>query len=207
LSPSCFALGVNLIKSCQVEMRNTPLAAAHVIPTSSATAPIQGLSVTAVHDFPWDADRFAVPDPAAFPEVFEGVLWRRLFAYMIDVVVIAIVGACFWVPFAVLWLLSFGLLGPLLWFLFGLLPLAYHTFFLSGPRSATPGMRFFDLELRSLTGERPGFLQALIQTALFYATVGLTGSLILLVALFNRRRRTLHDFLAGTVMVRTLPAP
>jgi uncharacterized RDD family membrane protein YckC len=23
--------------------------------------------------------------------------------------------------------------------------------------------------------------------------------------LFNRRRRTLHDFLAGTVMVRTLP--
>jgi uncharacterized RDD family membrane protein YckC len=66
-------------------------------------------------------------------------------------------------------------------------------------------MRVFDLELRPVSGERPSFLQALIQTVLFYVTVGMTCSLILLVALFNRRRRTLHDFLAGTVMVRTLP--
>ena len=66
-------------------------------------------------------------------------------------------------------------------------------------------MRVFDLELRSVYGERPSFLQALLQTALFYITVGITCSLILLVALFNRRWRTLHDFLAGTVMVRTLP--
>jgi uncharacterized RDD family membrane protein YckC len=35
----------------------------------------------------------------------------------------------------------------------------------------------------------------------------MTCSLILLVTLFNRRRRTFHDFLAGTVIVRTLPAP
>ena len=104
-----------------------------------------------------------------------------------------------------LWLVSFGLLGPVLWFLSGLIPLAYHTLLLSGRRSATFGMRLFDLELRSVSGERPSFLQALIQTALFYITVGMTCSLILLVALFNRRRRTLHDFLAGTVMVRTLP--
>jgi uncharacterized RDD family membrane protein YckC len=33
----------------------------------------------------------------------------------------------------------------------------------------------------------------------------MTCSLVLLFALFNRRRRTLHDVLAGTVMVRTLP--
>jgi uncharacterized RDD family membrane protein YckC len=98
-------------------------------------------------------------------------------------------------------------LGPVLWFLFGLVPLAYHTLLLSGRHSATFGMRCFDLELRSTTGERPGFLQALIQTALFYITIGMTCSLILLVALFNRRRRTLHDFLAGTVMVRKLPQP
>jgi len=105
----------------------------------------------------------------------------------------------------VLWLMSFGLLGPLLWFLFGLVPLAYHTLLLCGPASATFGMRVFDLELRSVSGERPSFVQALIQTALFYVTVGMTCSLILLIALFNRRRRTLHDFLAGTVMIRTLP--
>jgi uncharacterized RDD family membrane protein YckC len=147
----------------------------------------------------------AMPDPDVFPEVYEGVLPRRVFAYLVDLVCIGAIAAGVGIVFVVLWLLSFGLLGPLLLFLFGLVPLAYHTLLLAGPHSATLGMRLFDLELRSITGERPGFLQALAQTALFYITLGVTGSLILLVALFNRRRRTLHDWLTGTLMVRTLP--
>ena len=161
--------------------------------------------MTAGYDSSWHAGRFGSPDPAAFPELYEGVLWRRVSAYLVDLLFIGVIAIGVWVVFAVLWLLSFGLLGPVLWFLFGLVPLAYHTLLLSGRRSATFGMRCFDLELRSVTGERPRFLQALIQTALFYVTVAMTCSLILLVALFNRRRRALHDFLAGTVMVRTLP--
>lgn len=68
-------------------------------------------------------------------------------------------------------------------------------------------MRLFDVELRSVTGERPGFFQALVQTALFYFTVGATCSLILLFALLNRHKRTLHDMLAGTVVVRRFPLP
>jgi uncharacterized RDD family membrane protein YckC len=148
---------------------------------------------------------FAIPEPAAFPELYEGVLWRRVLSYLVDLLCIGVVMLGVWVVFVLLWLLSFGLLGPVLWFLFGLVPLAYHTLLLAGSHSATWGMRLFDLELRSVTGERPSLLQALIQTVLFYVTVGMTCSLILLVALFNRRRRTLHDFLAGTVMVRTLP--
>jgi uncharacterized RDD family membrane protein YckC len=39
---------------------------------------------------------------------------------------------------------------------------------------------------------------------LFYLTVYGTGFLILLFVLINRRKRTLHDVLAGTLMVRTL---
>jgi uncharacterized RDD family membrane protein YckC len=146
-----------------------------------------------------------LPDPAALPEAYEGVLWRRTLAYFVDLCCIAVLAILVWILFAVLWVLSFGLLGPVLWFLFGLIPLAYHTLLLSGRSSATLGMRCFDLELRSVTGERPGFLQALAQTALFYVTVGATCSLILLVALFNRHKRTLHDLLAGTVMVRRFP--
>ena len=170
------------------------------------TARKWGLAVTADFDFSARAYRDTrMPDPAAFPEVYEGVLWRRVAAYLVDLLCIGILAVEVWIVFAVLWLLSFGLLGPLLWFLFGLMPLAYHALLLSGARSATLGMRVFDLELRSVSGERPRFPQALVQTALFYITVGVTGSLILLVALFNRRRRALHDFLAGTLMVRTLP--
>jgi uncharacterized RDD family membrane protein YckC len=37
---------------------------------------------------------------------------------------------------------------------------------------------------------------------LFYLTVGATASLVLLFALFNRRKRTLHDVLTGMLMVR-----
>jgi uncharacterized RDD family membrane protein YckC len=146
-----------------------------------------------------------MPDPATLPEAYEGVIWRRTLAYFIDLCCIGVLAVLFWVIFLVLSVVSFGLLGPVLWFLFGLIPLAYHTLLLSGHRSATWGMRCFDVELRSITGERPGFLQALAQTALFYITVGATCSLILLFVLFNRRKRTLHDLLAGTVLVRTFP--
>jgi uncharacterized RDD family membrane protein YckC len=146
-----------------------------------------------------------MPDPATLPEAYDGVIWRRTLAYFIDLCFIGVLAVLFWIIFAVLWVISFGLLTPVLWFLFGLIPLAYHTLLLSGRRSATWGMRCFDVELRSITGERPGFLQALAQTALFYITIGVTCSLILLFVLFNRRKRTLHDLLAGTVLVRTFP--
>jgi uncharacterized RDD family membrane protein YckC len=146
-----------------------------------------------------------MPDPTAIPEAYEGVLLRRTLAYFVDLCIIGVIAAVAWVGFAVLWVLSFGLLGPILWFLFGLIPLAYHTLLLSSSWSATLGMRLFDVELRSVTGERPGFLQALAQTALFYITVGATCSLILVFALLNRHKRTLHDLLAGTVLVRRFP--
>jgi uncharacterized RDD family membrane protein YckC len=159
-----------------------------------------GYASTAYHDA-------GMPDPATLPEAYEGVRWRRTLAYFVDLGCIGLLAVLFWVVFAVLWVISFGLLGPVLWFLFGLIPLTYNTLLLSGPWSATLGMRLFDLELRSITGERPGLLQALAQTALFYITVGATCSLILLFALLNRHKRTLHDVLAGTVMVRRFPVP
>jgi uncharacterized RDD family membrane protein YckC len=143
-----------------------------------------------------------MPDPAAFPELFEGVLWRRAFAYLIDLCCIGALLVVAWVLFALLSVLSFGLLAPGLWFLFGLIPLAYHTLLVGGPRAATIGMRVFDLELRSWDGERPVFLQALFHAVLFYLSVGATASLILLFVFLNRRKRTLHDVLCGMMMVR-----
>jgi uncharacterized RDD family membrane protein YckC len=181
------------------------LAAAAIIPTCCA---ISQRMVPIMASFGYASTFYGIggmPDPTAVPEAYEGVLWRRTLAYFIDLCVIGVIAVLCWIVFAVLWLLSFGLLGPVLWFVFGLIPLAYHTLLLSGPRSATIGMRLFDVELRSVTGERPGFLQALIQTALFYITVGATCSLILLLVLFNRHKRTLHDMLAGTVVVRRFP--
>jgi uncharacterized RDD family membrane protein YckC len=144
-----------------------------------------------------------MPDPATHPELFDGVLGRRAFAYLVDVCVIGAIMIAAWIIFALLTVVSFGLLGPGLWFLFGLIPLAYYTLLVGGRHSATLGMRLFDLELRSWDGERPVFLQALAHAVLFYITVGATGCLILLFALINKRSRTLHDVLSGTLMGRS----
>ena len=148
-----------------------------------------------------------IPDPLSAPELYDGVLRRRLAAYCIDLLCIGTLMVVLWFAFVILTVVSLGLLAPVLWFAFGLIPLAYHTLLLSGPRSATLGMRCFDLEMWAWNGERPGFLQALVQTVLFYVSVGFTGSLILLFALINRRKRTLHDFVAGTLVLRAHPLP
>jgi uncharacterized RDD family membrane protein YckC len=141
------------------------------------------------------------------PEYFDGVLSRRTFAYCFDLIVIAFVAAIVWVVFATLTVMSLGLLAPILWPVFALIPVLYSTLLIGGPRSATYGMRVFDLEVRAWNGEKPGYLQAAVKTVLFYLTAGITFFLMLLVALFNWRHRTVHDFLAGTVVVRRTPAP
>lgn len=150
--------------------------------------------------------RGAPPDPLSHTDLYDGLLWRRVAAYLVDLVVMALLGAAVWLVLGFLGVLTFGLLLPLLGPALALLPLAYHGVLVGGPRSATLGMRLLDLEVRSFTGERPSVLQAVLAAALFYVTIGLTGSLILLVALLNTRHRTVHDFFSGTVVVRAAGA-
>src|SRR5260370_6981584 len=71
------------------------------------------------------------PEPATRPDLFEGVLWRRGLAYLVDAVCIGAIIVVLWFVFVVLTVLSLGLLGPVLWFLLGLGPLFYHTLLLS----------------------------------------------------------------------------
>jgi uncharacterized RDD family membrane protein YckC len=146
------------------------------------------------------------PDPAAQPEYYDGLLWRRPLAYAVDLAVIGVMMLLLKLVLGFLTIVTFGLLSPL-WLFLPFVPLAYHTLLIGGPASATLGMQLFGVEVRTWTGSRPGYLQAAVQTAIFYVSVGATASLILLFALLNERRRTLHDFLAGTVTMRALPRP
>lgn len=136
------------------------------------------------------------------PTLFEGVLVRRVLAYAIDVGILLGVAAFLWA----LVVLTLGLLWGVALLLTPVIPLAYHTTLIGGRDSATFGMRLLGLQVRRLDGGRPDLAQAFVQTALFYASVGLTSMLILLVALFNDRGRCLHDWLSGTVVVRA-PVP
>jgi uncharacterized RDD family membrane protein YckC len=130
-----------------------------------------------------------------------GVLLRRVVAWVVDLVIIGLIGTCFWLILFTFGLLTLGLAFPLMGLL-PLVPLAYHIGFLAGPHSATPGQSALGLTVRrNLDLGRPTLLQAVISTALFYATLA-TGLVLLAVALFTTRKRALHDLVAGLVVVR-----
>jgi uncharacterized RDD family membrane protein YckC len=143
-------------------------------------------------------------DPATGPELFDGVLARRMIAFLIDVVIIATP-----MVFIALFIFIFGLvtfgLGWALYFLFypaGILwALFYYGITLGGAYSATVGMRVMDIEMRTWYGAPAYFLLGAVHAVIYWVTVSFLTPLILLVGLFNDRRRLLHDFLLGTVIV------
>jgi uncharacterized RDD family membrane protein YckC len=146
-------------------------------------------------------DRF---DPWLHPELYRGVLTRRVFAFLIDVAVLSIP-----VILAVVFIFFFGLITLSLgWWLYGLLgpasviwAVVYYGSSLGGPHSATLGMRAMDLQLRSWTGAPGYFVLGAAHAVLFWMLVSFFTPLILLVGLFNDRRRLLHDMMLGTVVV------
>ena len=142
------------------------------------------------------------PDPLAHPNLYDGLIWRRLFAYGFDCIVMGLLILAAWFSLVILGVLSFGLLLPLVPVLIALVPVAYHALQVGSRHHATLGMRLFDLEVRTWTGGVPDVWQGFLMAALFYATLAITCSLILLVVLFNDRRRTIHDYLSGVVVVR-----
>lgn len=130
------------------------------------------------------------------------MLWRRTFAYGFDLLVLAGLAVLAWLVIIPLIVLSFGLLAAPLWFAYALVPIAYHTLLVGGPRNATLGQRVFDLRVIDIDGGPPTYVQAAAQTMLFYVTVALTSFLALLFVFFNPNRRTLHDLLSGVLVVR-----
>ncbi|CAH2598567.1 RDD family protein [Rhodovastum atsumiense] len=152
------------------------------------------------------SDRFrpAPPSRAAVLQedwLTRGVLVRRLMAFGIDVVILAVLMTALWALLFVFGLVTLGLGMPLL----SLLPVApplYHFLFLAGPWAATPGQMMMDLVVRRDADlRRPDTLEALISVGGFYLTLAL-GAFWLAVALLTTRNRTLHDLVSGLVVVR-----
>lgn len=143
-------------------------------------------------------------DPNANPELFEGVLPRRVVAFAIDFVIIAIP-----VVLAAMFIFALGIVTfGLGWALYWLLPAAsviwaivYFGFTLGGPSSATLGMRTMDLEMRTWYGAPAYFVLGSVHAIVFWISVSMLTPFILLVCFFNERRRLLHDIVLGTVVI------
>lgn len=147
---------------------------------------------------PWHGEP---PSPSQAPHLYGGTVLRRSLGYLVDVVVIAVLGLCLGFALSIVGLLSFGLLSPLAIIVMALWPLAYHSFFIARG-GATPGMRLFGVELRDWSGRPVEPLQAVLVVLLFYVSVSLTAWLVLIVVLLSERGRALHDILANTLIVR-----
>ena len=151
----------------------------------------------------WDGD---APDPMSAPDLYDGVLWRRTLAFFVDLFVLGFVYLAIGFLAMLATALTFGALAPLQAAVMALLPSIYaaatiHWF------GATPGMRALGLAVRDWRGRPCGLGQGFLMAVVFYASFGLTSGLILLVPLFSDRRRTAHDMLAATVVVRAAHAP
>jgi uncharacterized RDD family membrane protein YckC len=143
-------------------------------------------------------------DPAVNPELFEGVLARRLVAFAIDLVIITVP-----IAFAAIFVFFLGLVTFFLgWALFPLLypatiiwALLYFGMTLAGPESATIGMRIMDLEMRTWYGDPAYFVLGAVHAIAFWITFSVLTPFVLVVGLLNERRRLLHDILIGTVVI------
>lgn len=135
--------------------------------------------------------------------VYEGVRTRRVMAFVIDYLIIALL----LVPFALLvFLLGIITLG-LGWMLFSVLgpavALIYIWNTMGGPTQATVGMRMMNIRLERLDGGRVDGMLAIVHSVLFWAGNVILTPLILLATLFFDRKRALHDLLLGTVVTRS----
>ena len=146
-------------------------------------------------------------DPVTQPELFEGVLSRRIIAFLVDAVMVigpVVLFGAFVFLFGIVtlglgWLL-FWLIGPV----FILWALAYYAITLGGRSSATLGMRLMEIEVRTWYGAPCYGLLGAVRAVCFWVSVSVLTPFVLLVGLFNDRRRLLHDYLCGTVVINSL---
>jgi uncharacterized RDD family membrane protein YckC len=143
-------------------------------------------------------------DPVLEPELFRSVLTRRVIAFIIDVFILAVpivLATIFMTVFGVITLgfgfMLFWLISPasIVW------ALVYYGACLGGPHSATIGMRMMDLEMRTWYGAPCYFLLGAIHPVLYWISVTMLSPFVLLIGPLNARRRLLHDFVLGTVVI------
>ena len=145
-------------------------------------------------------------DPDLQPELFRGVLTRRFFAFLIDLVVLSVPVILGYIFIAVFGLVTLGLGWALFWLAWPatiVWAIVYYGACFGGPHSATVGMRVMDLELRTWYGAPGYFVLGAMHAVLFWVSVSFLTPLVVLVGLFNGRRRLLHDIVLGTVVINS----
>ncbi|MEQ1944777.1 RDD family protein [Mesorhizobium sp. VNQ89] len=134
---------------------------------------------------------------------YSGVRTRRILAFCLDYLIVALLLIPFAMLVLLLGLLTFGLGWGLFAILVPLVALIYVWNTLGGRNQATVGMRMMGIRLDRLDGRPVDGMLAVVHSVFFWAANVVLTPFVLLVSLFADRKRTLHDLLLGTVVTRT----
>jgi len=134
-----------------------------------------------------------LPDPDYQPQFYQAVTSKRLLAWVVDSVIIAVL--CFAVSLMTVFIGFF--FWPLLYLTIGF---AYRVVTLASD-SATWGMRFAGIELRTLSGDRFETQQAVLHTAGYSISLMIMPLQVIsvIMMLTSSRGQGLSDALLGTV--------
>ncbi len=137
----------------------------------------------------------ALPDPSYDPMFYDGIPAKRLFAWVIDVILITVLTL----------LLGLLTLTVLLWIwplVYITVSFLYRSLTIAGG-SATLGMRMMNIELRNASGHRLSPGEAAIHTLGYLIAAGFV--IIQLISIFlmatGPRRQGLHDLFLGTAAI------
>lgn len=134
-----------------------------------------------------------LPDPDTQPQFYDGVATKRLLAWVVDTVLIALVAVA---------ILPFTAFTGLFFFPFLLLVVGfiYRTTTLAGG-SATWGMRLFSIEFRTMHGERFDLGTAFAHTLGYSISIAMFPAQVvsIILMLTTARGQGLTDHVLGTV--------
>jgi uncharacterized RDD family membrane protein YckC len=146
-------------------------------------------------------DLSGLPDPQIDRQFYDGVPFKRLLAWVIDVIIIMLITTA-------LVLVSFGVgafVFPLLMFVTNI---AYRIYTLSR-NSATLGMIVTGIEIRNSSGNKLNPAEATWHTGLYTVTALLFFALVIsmVMMLVNARGQGLHDYFLGTTAINRPKSP
>lgn len=134
---------------------------------------------------------------------YDGVRTRRILAFLIDYLIVGLISIPFAIVILLLGIITFGLGWALFGFLVPVVALTYVWFTLGSGDQATTGMKMMNIRLERLDGRPVDGMFAIVHSIMFWAGNVILTPLVLLITLFSDRKRTLHDLLLGTAVVRT----
>jgi uncharacterized RDD family membrane protein YckC len=146
-----------------------------------------------------------LPDPSTAPELFDGVLMRRVLAYLLDVALLIAAATIVGVVSVILGFFTLGIPWLMLPIVIPAIILGYYAITLGSPMRATVGMSVFDIVLVPARGYPLDGWKILIHPLVFWITVWVAWPISLAVALFTPRQQMVQDLVTGTIMLRRSP--